>query len=82
MTDSPSQIQAKSTKLALSLFFELGYIIALPAVALGFGGAYVDKWLGTTPLLTIVGLLLALTASILWVWKTIQKISTAGNPRS
>ena len=48
---------------------------------LGIGGAYLDKYLATSPLFTILGLSLALTTSILWVWKVVKR-AFPGKPTS
>lgn len=61
---------------AMSLVFELGYIIALPAAAFGFGGAYLDKhYVGLSPLLTIAGLILAFILSSFIVVHRVKAIS-------
>ena len=54
---------------------QLGFIIALPAVAFGFGGAYLDRALGTSPLLVLVGLGVAIMSSSLWIHRFIQRMS-------
>lgn len=77
-----STAEKNATRAALALFFQMGYLIALPAVAFGFGGAYADKALGTSPLLTIIGLSLALTSSMMLVWKILKKTLPPGNPGS
>ncbi|MBI4023279.1 AtpZ/AtpI family protein [Candidatus Berkelbacteria bacterium] len=60
--------------LVLSLALQLGYMIALPAVILAFGGGWLDRQLGTSPLFILLGLALAILASSLWVWKFIQRV--------
>ncbi len=60
------------TAQLLGLVSEIGFLIALPAVAFGFGGAWLDKISGTSPLLLIVGLALALAGSTLAVWHRIK----------
>ena len=47
---------------AVGLAWELGYMIAIPAVVLGFGGAYLDKYLQTSPLFMLIGLFVILGA--------------------
>jgi hypothetical protein len=37
---------------AFGIVGELGYIIAVPALLFGFGGAYIDKYFGTAPLIS------------------------------
>ena len=60
--------------IVLSLVGQLGFIIALPAAGLGFGGAYLDRLLGTSPLFILLGLALAIATSSFTVWRMIQKI--------
>lgn len=60
--------------LTVRLAWNLGYLIALPAVAFGFGGAYLDKYAGTSPLFIILGFALAVTLSYLGVKRRIREI--------
>lgn len=60
--------------LAVQLAWDMGWIIAIPAVAFGFGGAYLDKIFGTTPLCILVGLLIALILSFLGLRKKFKDI--------
>lgn len=57
-----------------TLVGELGFLIAMPAVAFGLGGAWLDKELGTTPAFILFGLSLALCSSMLAVWHRIKPI--------
>ncbi len=49
--------------LAVQLVWDMGWIIAIPAVVLGFGGAYLDKRAHTAPLFILLGLALAISVS-------------------
>ncbi len=60
----------------LSLALQLGYMIALPAALLGFGGAWLDRQLETSPLFILLGLVLAIAASGLWVWRFVQRVNS------
>ncbi len=53
---------------------QVGYMIAVPAFAFGFGGAYMDKWLGTSPLFVLLGLTLALTVSSIAVYRLTKRL--------
>lgn len=64
----------KNFLFVLSLVGQLGFMIALPAAALGFGGAYVDKALGTSPLFILLGLTLAVAASSIMIYRLLKKI--------
>jgi F0F1-type ATP synthase assembly protein I len=73
-------VQGSATKKELStvqmfgLFGEIGYLIAIPAVLFGFGGAYLDRTLGTSPLFILTGMALAIAISILAVWRRIKPL--------
>lgn len=58
----------------VQLGWNLGFIIAIPTVVFGFGGAYLDRWLGSSPAFLLLGLGLALTVSMVGVWKRIRQI--------
>ena len=60
--------------LAVRLAWSLGYIIALPAVLFGFGGAYLDKTLGTSPWVLLIGLALAMGISAVGVYRRLREI--------
>jgi F0F1-type ATP synthase assembly protein I len=74
--ESPKDTKAEgiSLRLAFQFFFEMGYVIALPALLFGIGGSQLDKTIGTSPLFFILGLGLALTASCLWIAHTVKRI--------
>ena len=59
---------------AIALVWHLGYIIAIPAVAFGFGGAYADKAIGTSPLFLLLGLGAAMLLSFLGVKRKVQQV--------
>lgn len=59
---------------AMGVVGELGYLIAIPAFLFGFGGAYLDKYFGTSPWLLLSGFLLAFLVSGLSVWRMVQRI--------
>lgn len=60
--------------LAVRLAWSLGYIIALPAVLFGFGGAYLDRHLHTSPYLLLLGLALAMGISAVGVYRRVKEI--------
>ena len=61
--------------LALRLAWNLGYIIALPAVFFGLGGAYLDREFGTSPLFLLLGFALAISLSTIGVYRIIKRIN-------
>ena len=60
--------------LAVRLAWSLGYIIAIPAVLFGFGGAYLDRMLHTSPWLLLLGLALAMGISTIGVYRRLKEI--------
>ncbi|MBI2638654.1 AtpZ/AtpI family protein [Candidatus Peregrinibacteria bacterium] len=60
---------------ALNLAWELGYTIAIPIVILGFGGAWLDKKLESSPLLLLAGIILSVIISSIAVYRKIKRIS-------
>jgi F0F1-type ATP synthase assembly protein I len=57
-----------------SIALELGFIIALPLVGLGMIGKWLDVKVGnTTPWFTLVGIVLAITASTTWLTKRLKE---------
>ena len=61
--------QKPSRAELVSLAFELGFIIALPIVALGLGGKWLDAKQGTEPLFTLLGILLAIISTSVWIYR-------------
>ena len=69
---APQKKEPLNALQMLGLVGEIGTMIAVPAVLFGFGGAYLDKNMETSPLFVIAGLALALISSSLAVWHRIQ----------
>jgi hypothetical protein len=57
----------KSALVAIA--FELGFIIALPIIAFGTLGKWLDARAGTEPLLTLVGVLAAIVSTSVWIYR-------------
>ena len=66
----------ESLIFSLSLLGQIGLSTAIPLVALGLGGRYLDHRFGTTPYLFLLGLLVA-TVIIFFTLKKIVKEATA-----
>ncbi len=64
----------KSFLLVLALAGQLGLIIAIPVALLGFGGAYLDKVVDTSPLFVLLGLFVAVISSAAMVYRLVKKI--------
>lgn len=60
--------------LAVRLAWNFGYIIAIPAAAFGFGGAYLDRAWGTSPAFILTGFALALMLSGFGVRRKVKEI--------
>ncbi len=60
---------------AIGLAGQVGWVIAIPAVLFGFGGAYLDKYLNTSPAFMSLGLLIAFGSSVMAVKKMIEQIT-------
>lgn len=70
-----SQTKGPFTKWgAVSLALELGFIIALPIVALGLLGKYLDERYQTHSLFRIAGLLLAIGLSTAWLSRRFAEV--------
>jgi len=54
---------------ALGLAWELGYTIAVPLVVFALSGRWLDKILGTSPFLLLVGILFSIGITTWIVWK-------------
>ena len=78
-SDLPPTGQRKEAKelgflLSLRLAWNLGYLIAIPVVVFGFGGAYLDKYLGSSPLFLLIGFVLAASLSAIGVYRKVKEI--------
>ena len=60
--------------LAVRLAWNFGYVIAIPAVAFGFGGAYLDKTAGSSPLFLLLGFVAAITLSSIGIVRKVKEI--------
>lgn len=63
----------KSLLFSFSFIGQIGFATALPLVFFGFLGKYLDKQFGTSPYLTVLGLLLATIQVFLYVRFIIKK---------
>ncbi len=71
----PNKSQVPNNKWALvNLAFELGFVIALPVVAFGFLGKWLDAKVGNeTPWFTLFGIVLAITSTTFWLAKRLKQ---------
>jgi F0F1-type ATP synthase assembly protein I len=75
-TATTGQKESTTMWLSLKLAWELGYLIAIPVVVLGIGGAYLDKYMGTMPLFTLIGFVLATAGSGYSIYKRLLEINS------
>lgn len=58
----------------VSLASEMGFIIALPLLALALAGKWLDHRLHTSiPLFTLLGVVLAITSTTIWLTKRLKE---------
>lgn len=68
--------QKNSFWRALGIAWELGYVIAIPIVALGLAGRFLDKHYGTSPWLFLAGVLVSIVLTsfgLVWKFKKLLK---------
>ncbi|MBU2566589.1 AtpZ/AtpI family protein [Patescibacteria group bacterium] len=63
-----------STWQALSFAWEMGYSIAIPLVLLALGGRLLDKYLDTSPIFLLIGIVLSIIASSITAGMKAMKI--------
>ncbi|MBI4049422.1 MAG: AtpZ/AtpI family protein [Candidatus Doudnabacteria bacterium] len=73
MTNNQKPTDLNKWRMA-SLAAELGFIIALPLIALGYLGKWLDSKFGTEPWLAVVGILLAILCTTVWLTKRFREI--------
>ncbi len=71
---APPGKEILSVFASLSLVSEIGFLIALPAVAFGMGGAFLDKRMHSSPIFVILGLVVALCASGFAVYRKVKSV--------
>lgn len=61
---------------ALSVAWELGYLIAIPLVVLAFSGAWMDRKFGTSPLWLLIGIAFAFIITSVGIYRKIKEITS------
>lgn len=56
----------------LDLAWSLGYMIVLPLIVFGLGGRWLDTRTGSFPLFFILGLVLAISSTSVWLFARIK----------
>lgn len=78
--NQPKKAEKKSVENGLSLgqafglAWEMGYLLAIPLVALALGGRLLDKHFGTSPLFILLGIGLSIVISSILLAKKATKI--------
>ncbi len=71
----PSPAESERTTLAgAAEFLTLGLTVAVALVGLAALGYLVDRWLGTSPWFTLVGLLLGIAAAVLITVSRVRRL--------
>lgn len=60
--------------VALSLVFEIGYLVTIPAVIFSFAGRYLDTRFGTSPWFLLLGIFAFILLSSYLVYKRTQQL--------
>ncbi|MBX4188296.1 MAG: AtpZ/AtpI family protein [Candidatus Doudnabacteria bacterium] len=80
---NPKTNGSKITKWQMTqLAFDMGYIIAFPIVAFGLLGKFLDAKYNTRPVMTLVGIALAILLTTVWLTKKIKKYLNRNNSQS
>ncbi len=58
----------------LGIVGQIGYTIAIPLVIGTLGGVFIDKSLGTRPIITLAGLALGAVISVIGFSRTIREL--------
>ena len=67
------ETQKTKTGSALALAFSLGYKIAIPISLLALLGRYGDKKFNSSPLILLIGILIALSLTTLLIYRDINR---------
>lgn len=67
--NTPNSPKPIDKRAMIGLAMELGYIIALPIVALGFLGKWLDGKYDVAPAFTLTGIVLAIICTTVWLMK-------------
>lgn len=73
--ETKEEKEQSALMMALNIAYELGYIIVLPIVILGVGGAYADKKFGTSPLFLLIGIVLSFILTSIAAYRKISDIT-------
>lgn len=77
-TAAQKQVEEEKVWTAYGLAISLGYMIAIPIILFGIGGALLDKKINTFPIFTLIGFVLAMTISLVTVYRKTKDIISQG----
>lgn len=81
MSKTSSKVQKSPSSVFVGMALDMSWRLALVVLVPIVGGYQLDQAMATTPLLTIVGFLAAMTGMALVMWSTLQKANqTTGAP--
>ena len=66
--------KTNGTFSVFSLAWELGYMIAIPLVALTLGGRFLDKKFDTSPLMLLVGVVVSIVFSTYAIYRKMSDV--------
>lgn len=59
---------------ALGFAWNLGYSIAIPLILFALGGRFLDKYMGTSPWMLLLGILISIIVTTVLVYKKTIKL--------
>lgn len=72
--DTQHEEEKSSAWKALLLAWELGYSIAIPIVVFALVGRLLDHWLNTSPIFLLVGIVIAIVTTTLWLTQKAKRM--------
>jgi hypothetical protein len=66
----------------VSVAFQLGFIIAIPVIAFGYLGKWLDQKTGSYPLLTLIGIFSAIVFTSAWIYRKFKNYFNATHSSS
>lgn len=78
---TPSHSQKSPSLLFVTLALDMSWRLAIVVLVPIIGGFKLDEAIGMTPVLTILGFMLAMGGMALVMWQTVQKANQATTPK-
>lgn len=64
-----------SAWMGAGIALELGFLIAIPALVMGFGGALLDREFDTSPIFLLLGFVISLSLSCYGVYRMMKRLA-------